>query len=87
MIEVEAAGYEVLGGLLSAFVDAAMSHPRTQRDDKILSLRSKDYREWEEPSASHYSILMAIAEYVANMTDSYAIDTYRVLRGIELPNY
>ena len=87
VIEVEAAGYEVLGGLLDDFVGSAMEHPRSDRADKILSLLSDDYREWDVPGASQYNTLMAIVEYVANMTDSYAIDTYRVLRGIELRNY
>jgi len=28
-----------------------------------------------------------ITEDVASMTDTYAIDTYRLLKGISLPNY
>lgn len=87
VIEVEAAGYEVIGGLLADFVNSAMEHPRSRRSEKILSLISKDYLEQLGENESQYPVLMAIVEYVANMTDSFAIDTYRVLRGIELPNY
>lgn len=32
-----------------------------------------------------YERMMAITDYVAGMTDSYALEQYRVLRGVTLP--
>ncbi len=34
-----------------------------------------------------YEKIVLITSYVAGMTDTFAIDTYRNLRGISLPNY
>src|SRR6185437_11224923 len=38
VIEIEAAGYRVLGGLLEDFLGAACEHPRSKRSEKIISL-------------------------------------------------
>lgn len=91
VLEIEAAGFEVLGALLDSFLSAAYpalasSNPRTsqpQRGSKVLALIPEEYR----PGAgtTQYEGLMAIAEYVASMTDDFAIRTFRRVKGIELP--
>ena len=34
-----------------------------------------------------YENLLAATEFVASMTDEYAVDLYRTLTGMQLPNY
>jgi dGTPase len=88
VVAVEAAGFEVLSGLLDAFLFALLREPKSQRTNTLLSL-AKGYP-FEAPDSSNggvYDTVMDVVEYVAGMTDSYAIDLYRTLRGIELPNY
>jgi dGTPase len=34
-----------------------------------------------------YQSILSIVKYVIGMTDNYAVDVYRKLNGIEIPNY
>lgn len=87
VLQIEAAGFQVLGGLLTDFLSAAFELPRSKRSIKVLDLIPDIYKEDTLPRCSQYDVTMALVEYVASMTDTYAIDTYRTLRGIELPSY
>ncbi len=85
---IEAAGYEVLCGLLESFLEATVGNPRTTRSKKTRSLIPREYLdENREPFSDRYQTIMNITEFISGMTDTYAIDTYRVLKGISLPNY
>jgi dGTPase len=86
VVEIEAAGFRVIGGLLDDFVSYSWEHPRSRRAEKILSLLPGEVRPLErELESDQYELLLRMAQYVAGMTDEFAIRTYRVLRGIELP--
>ncbi|HEX7978069.1 MAG TPA: dNTP triphosphohydrolase [Gemmatimonadaceae bacterium] len=87
VIAIEAAGFEVLGGLLAEFLAAAWNDGGTRRSAKVLALVSPEYLEPRHDSDDHYAVIMAFAEFVAAMTDTSAIDLFRILRGIELPTY
>ncbi|MBL8968616.1 MAG: hypothetical protein JNG85_16545, partial [Spirochaetaceae bacterium] len=81
VLEIEAAGFEVVGGLLELFVEAAAgrSGPRGRMIlDLFPEIRA-------DGGVSRYDSLRRITDYVAGMTDSFAISTYRRLRGYELP--
>lgn len=87
VLEVEAAGFHVLGGLLELFLEAAVDAPHSARSEKIRQLIPGQFLdEGERPFEDPYSGIMNIVEYVTCMTDSYAIDLYRMLTGISLPN-
>jgi dGTPase len=83
VVEIETAGFRVLGGLLEDFLDAVLENPSSKRAKKVRALISKAYLPHDDDS--RYEKIMAITEFVAGMTDDYAIATYRVLRGMELP--
>jgi dGTPase len=87
VIQVEAAGFQVLGGLLLDFLSASWEHPSSKRAGKVLDLIPDVYKEDARGGGGQYAAIMSLVEYVASMTDTYAIDTYRTLRGIELPTY
>lgn len=55
------------------------------RANPVLSLIPKEYR-FEDDEKS-YEAIMSITKYIAGMTDAFAVDTYRTLQGIQLPNY
>ena len=38
-----------------------------------------------EPDPDPYIRLLQVADFVAGMTDSYAVDMYRKLKGFDLP--
>jgi dGTPase len=81
VLEIEAAGFEVIDGVLEMLVDAALS-PRDARRQARLEL----FPELDLPQdLTRYDVLRRITDYVAGMTDSFAVSTYRRLRGMELP--
>jgi dGTPase len=88
VIEVEAAGFEVLGGLLDLFLAATIEHPQSMRSTKVVQLMgSSSYNgRWIKPEL-RYDMMLSIAGLVGGMTDYAAIDLYRKLRGIELRTY
>ena len=83
VIEIEAAGFEVLGGLLDKVVPAlvAQGQMNTAANKKILELIPKQFTK----NSTKYEHLLAATDYVSGMTDTFAVTLYRRLRGIELP--
>lgn len=89
-LEIETAGFEVLGGLLALFTNAveagAGCAPWTTRERMLLKLLPSQFLGHDgQPDADPYVRLLKVADFVAGMTDSYAVDLYRRLKGIELP--
>jgi len=91
VLEIEAAGFEILPGLLDAFVGAVESLRDEQCPDRMKALKLSKliprefYEEegvyWRDP----YVRLLSIVDFVAGMTDSYALTLYRRLKGFSLP--
>lgn len=79
----EVAGFQIIPGLLTIFLSASKD-PKTPKHEKILRLLpsefNKNYKE------SQYEAIMEITTYICGMTDSFAVDTYRKLTGMEIPN-
>lgn len=90
VVEIEAAGFEVIGGLLDLFVHALLQQcgeGNSARNRKIAELLPPALRNpSEEVRLSRYLQLLCVCEFVAGLTDRHAIGLYRKLRGIELPN-
>ncbi|MBS1169607.1 MAG: deoxyguanosinetriphosphate triphosphohydrolase [Burkholderiaceae bacterium] len=89
VVEVEACGFEVIGGLLSAFLgamenvaDPTASEPSTKAKT-ILRLLPGGEVDFAAKSAYERAVLAA--DYISGMTDSYAVDLYQKIRGIALP--
>lgn len=93
VMETEAAGFEVLGGLLEAFVPAAYAsafdHNRfSKKNQAVLRLLPDPFAPAKSSAESTpYSLLMHIIDYIASMTDTSAISLYRKIKGISLPGY
>ncbi|MDR3323478.1 MAG: deoxyguanosinetriphosphate triphosphohydrolase [Zoogloeaceae bacterium] len=89
-LEIETAGFEVLGGLLSLFVAAveagAGMRPMTTRERMLLKLLPAQFLGAQgQPDRNPYLRLLRVTDFVTGMTDSYAVDLYRKLKGIDLP--
>jgi dGTPase len=86
VLEIESAGFEVIGGLLSEFLSALKG--TTKKAEKIKSLIPNHYLFGDIiDSNQRHEAIMHIVQFVVGMTDTFAIDTYRTIRGIRLPNY
>ncbi|RIJ50157.1 deoxyguanosinetriphosphate triphosphohydrolase [Maribellus luteus] len=81
VVEIEIAGYKIIGTLLDEFVEAIMT-PEEKYSKKILSLLPGQYKPADE---STYSKIQSVVDFVAGMTDVFALDLYRKIKGISLP--
>ncbi|HPT30697.1 MAG TPA: dehydrogenase, partial [Prolixibacteraceae bacterium] len=74
-------GYKILGTLLEEFTGALM-HPRNHLSQKILKLIPKQY---DQVTDSPYHRIQTAVDFISGMTDVYALDLYRKIKGISLP--
>ncbi|MFV0290441.1 MAG: deoxyguanosinetriphosphate triphosphohydrolase [Mangrovibacterium sp.] len=81
VVEIEVAGYKILGILLQEFMHATFN-PETKLSKMQLSLIPEQYR---TENQSNYEKVLSIVDFVSGMTDVYALDLYRKLQGISLP--
>ena len=77
VLQVEVAGYHVIGGLLREFVDAIV-HPKRSKSGKTRMLLPRQY----VTGKGLYEDLQAVVDFISGMTDLYAIDLYRKMTGI-----
>lgn len=90
VLEIEAAGFEVIGGLLDICIEAvnniSLNDGRKYfKSKKILELIPEHFIGRNKiPEQDIYIRIIKICEFIAGMTDSYAIHFYKKLRGIEL---
>lgn len=83
VLQIEAAGYQILGGLLAKFVPAVLSPPekRSRAHQKIVQNLPAQFLS----DGSDYQKLLGVTDYISGMTDTYALTLFRRLHGIELP--
>lgn len=88
VLEIEACGFEVIGGLLEAFagaINAKATKSKTGevRTRTLLSLMPGNVSDLEQLSA--YERTLLATDFVSGMTDSFALELYQRIRGISLP--
>ncbi|MBQ9470647.1 MAG: dNTP triphosphohydrolase [Bacteroidales bacterium] len=82
VVEIEIAGYRIMGSLLDAFCAAALN-PQNRRDQKVASLLPSQYR---CSDGNVYKKILSVLDFVAGMTDDYALKLFRLFQGINLPS-
>lgn len=81
VIEIEISGYQIIGTLLEVFVDAILD-PQKGISKKMLMLIPDQY---SGDLQSTYQKIQSIVDFVSGMTDLYALDLYRKIKGINIP--
>lgn len=81
VIQIEVAGYKVMGGLLEEFIPALIKND-THYYKKLVALIPGQFRP-SQPDA--YSKIQSVLDFVSGMTDLYAVDLYRKIKGISFP--
>ncbi|MBA4410383.1 MAG: deoxyguanosinetriphosphate triphosphohydrolase [Bacteroidota bacterium] len=81
VIEIEISGYQIIGTLLEVFIEAFLS-PKEGFSKKLLQLIPDQYGGNHE---STYEKVQAVVDFVSGMTDLYALDLYRKIKGINIP--
>ncbi|WP_067550190.1 dGTP triphosphohydrolase [Algoriphagus sanaruensis] len=91
VLEKEAAGFQILEGLLSVFSNALYHHfyaPEkfSGKDKSILRLLPEDFpmKGWGA-AVNPYPLLRALVDFISGMTDKYALNLYRKVNGIAFP--
>ncbi len=92
VVEIETAGFEVISELLERFIlvldDLAENGDQATPKSRMTSLLVPDQfiGPGRRPSADLYTRLLLLTDFVAGMTDSYAVSLYKKMTGISLPD-
>lgn len=78
VVKIELTGFNVIGTLLESFVDAVME-PDKPYNKKLLSLMPDQFKPLREGT---YFKIQSVLDFISNMTDLYAVQLYKDLRGI-----
>ncbi|SIT96508.1 dGTPase [Epilithonimonas bovis DSM 19482] len=83
VVEIENAGYNVMYELLDHFIPSILksTEARKSYDKKALKLLPKQFF-YEE--GSDYQKVLGVVDFVSGMTDNYATDLYRKIKGIDI---
>lgn len=85
VVEIEIAGYNVMSELLQLFVPAVLTDRPTAYERQALKLIPEQYKSLD--SDSPYQSVMLVLDHVSAMTDIYATDLYRKIKGIEIARH
>lgn len=83
VVKVQLAGYHVLGTLLEEFVGAVLN-PDSSYNKQLLSIIPSQYFVF---SQSKYDRLRYVLDFISGMTDLYAVQLYRDIRGIDFERW
>ncbi len=88
VLETEAAGYQVLSGLLDIFLPctlATYTQEGKAKDKIFFRVLPEEVQNEIKAANSLYAAVRELLDFVAGMTDSSAINLYRKVKGIALP--
>lgn len=80
VVEIEIAGFQILSSLLDIFCQAVLN-PKTGHSKKVIQLIPEQFK----VDGSNYEKILSVLDFVSGMTDVYALETYRLIKGINLP--
>jgi dGTPase len=86
VIQIEIAGYNVMSELLHLFVPALLNAAPSHKEQKVLKLFPFQFTEFEETDSKFLKVMSAL-DYLSGMTDEYATEMYRRLKGIVIPGH
>lgn len=83
VVEIENAGYNVMSELLSHFIPPILTPAGqiTKAQEKAIKLIPNQF---QYSNRTNYEKVLGVIDYVAGMTDNYATDLYRKIKGIEI---
>jgi dGTPase len=86
VMQIEIAGYNVLSELLHLFVPALLKESPSHKEQNVLRLFPYQFTEYQLTN-SRYEKLMSALDFLSGMTDTYATELYRRLKGIVIPQH
>ena len=83
VLEIEIAGFHVMSELLEIFVTAVLKNSKSSLDKTVIALIPKQFQK-DIYGNSHYLRVMNVIDHISGMTDAYATEMFRKLKGIEI---
>ncbi|MDO4764088.1 MAG: dNTP triphosphohydrolase [Flavobacteriaceae bacterium] len=80
VVEIENAGYNVMYELLDHFIPPIIKKDLKNYDKKALQLLPEQFRY----DGECYEKILGVLDFVSGMTDNYATDLYRKIKGIDI---
>jgi dGTPase len=87
VMQIEIAGYNVMSELLQLFIPALVKEKPSHKDEKILNLFPYQYTSFKEGECTKYEKVMCALDFLSGMTDVYATEIYRRVKGIVIPEH
>jgi dGTPase len=91
VVEIQAAGFRVIGDLLDYFLpvidDVARQGDQASAHSRMLIqlIPTQFILPQNDPAATPYTRLLHLTDFISGMTDSYAVTLYKKVTGIALP--
>lgn len=82
VVQIEVAGYKVMGGLLEEFIPAYLIN-ESKYHKKLVELIPKQFI---TSQTDVYSKIQTVLDFVSGMTDLYAVELFRKIKGISFPS-
>lgn len=82
VVQIEVAGYKVMGGLLEEFIPAYLLN-ESKYHKKLVELIPKQFI---TSKTDAYSKIQTVLDFVSGMTDLYAVELFRKIKGISFPS-
>ncbi|MNK02926.1 Deoxyguanosinetriphosphate triphosphohydrolase [compost metagenome] len=82
VVQIEVAGYQVMGGLLEEFIPAYLQN-ESKYHKKLVELIPKQFLTRQTDA---YTKIQCVLDFVSGMTDIYAVELFRKIKGISFPS-
>ena len=86
VLQIEIAGYNVMSELLSLFIPALLKQQPSSKEQTVLKLFPYQFTEFQTANSSYEKMMNAL-DFLSGMTDEYATEMYRQLKGIAIPRH
>ena len=86
VMQIEIAGYNVMSELLQLFIPALVKDKASHKDEKILNLFPYQFTEYKEVTSKYLRVMSAL-DFLSGMTDVFATEMYRRIKGIVIPEH
>ncbi|MEO6071496.1 MAG: dGTP triphosphohydrolase [Chitinophagaceae bacterium] len=86
VLQIEIAGYNVMSELLQLFVPALLKVKPSHKEERVLKLFPFQFTEFKLTNHPYEKVLNAL-DFLSGMTDEYATEMYRRLKGIVIPHH
>lgn len=81
VVQIEIAGFKVMNALLEEFIPAYLKANKSMFDKKLVAMIPDQFH---TSSDQAYDKIRAVLDFVSGMTDVYAVDLYRKIKGISI---